>query len=195
MCGDRDAMHNTIFTMCTAICVLGCVSSEPVRSNEALFTLPLERDDAFTAWEIDSHYVYGKFNFPTPIVAPQDSYVLEAREGTVHLAHFEAPAVLVLDDVDVHWLHEGDELCAGDVIGRTQPLRIRAQWGLDEFDNTTDLSLVRTRRGNIIESLADARHGDVLRPTHGEDAVFERSTDVNRLPCVYDDATSAEDRR
>jgi len=188
-------MHTTIYTMCAVLLIgmVGCQSSEPIRSNEALFTLPLERDEAFTAWELNSHYVYGKFAFPTTLVAPQDSYVLEARQGTVHLAHFEAPAVLVLDDVDTHWLQEGDELCAGDTFGRTQPLRVHAHWGLDEFSNTTDLSLVRTVRGNVIETLADARPADVLHSALGVNPAFARSTDVNRLPCAYDREDDEED--
>jgi len=124
-------------------------------------------------------------NAPADLVAPQHVHVLDVRVGEVVLLHWEQEAILVVDDLDVVWAQKGEELCAGESIGRTRQARIAAYWGREETTDQSDISTVRVVRNGVVTDLSDVRFADRVKSALGTDPNNERSTDVNNSPCPF----------
>ncbi len=168
----------------------GCL--ERAHTHEPLFTLPFERQRDFAVYDVGEDTVWVPANRPEEILAPQDAIVLSARKGAIRIQHFDREAVMLLDDVDEVLVEEGDRLCAGDVIGKSQQVRLRTYYGVEEFANLSDLSMIRVIEHNVVKDMSEIEEYDVVHSALGTDARFARRTDVNQRPCVWESHVADE---
>lgn len=161
--------------------------------HEPLFTLPFSRDLVLTVWEAGDDTSSFYLHATTPVVAPQDTTVLDAREGAVRLLHYDEAAVLLVDDLDEVFVSQGDQVCAGDIIGKSSHVRMRAHWGVEEFANPSDMTLVRVIRNATVSDLSQVRVADQVHSAIGTDPRFERRTDINTLPCYWETVEAWDD--
>ena len=184
-------MRNIAFL---TIILLGCQSMpEPVYTHDAVFTIPFSRLATLGVTDYDHHRVSLGSNTPRDLFAPQHATVEYVGVGEVALAHWERDALLVLDNLDVVWVREGEELCAGDKIGRTRQARVSAYWGREETTDQSDISAVRVVRNAVVTDLSDVRIADRVKSALGTDPNSERSTDVNHDPCPFLDTEGEQE--
>lgn len=176
-------MRNIAFLM---IVLLGCQSvSEPTFTHDAVFTIPFARGYPMGVTDFSTYRVSLVSNVPHDVFAPQHTTVEYVGVGEVALLHWERDAMLVVDNLDVVWVDEGEELCAGDRIGRTQQARVSAFWGREETTDQSDISAVRVVRNAVVTDLSDVRIADQVKSALGTDPNNARSTDVNSDPCPF----------
>lgn len=174
------------------VCLMGCVSASEVHwSHEPLFTSPVRGDVSMTVvdptpWSVELHSAV-----PVDIVAPQHGRVMDARVGQVLLQHHEAHAMLLLDDLQVHWLETGAYVCAGDTIGRSQQVRVRAYWGWPEPSGEPDISLVQVLHEGLATDLSVVQAAWQVQSVLGASQA-ERGFDAGQSPCPYEDAGEDE---
>lgn len=168
-----------------SVLMLGCQNAEPAFTHDAVFTIPFAHSTMLSVADFDEHRVTLASNRFHDLRAPQHSTVRDVRVGEVVLLHWDRESILVVDDLDVVWVREGDELCAGDRIGRTQQARIAAYWGKEETTDQSDISTVRVVRNAEVTDLSDVRFTDRVKSALGEDPNNQRSTDVNNDPCPF----------
>lgn len=167
------------------VCLLiGCApKGGPNYTYTPMFTIPFARGSTMTVndptvWSAELHaatYV--------DVVAPQHGRITDARVGSLTLRHWDVSAILLMDDLEVHWMDPGDTVCAGDTIGRTRHARIRAFWGEEETTDQSDISMVRVIRNSVITDLSDARVADQVWSALSTST--ERSSDVDNAACPY----------
>lgn len=169
-----------------------CVQGTEVQIEEypdfQAFTLPFDRSLELTVWEVGDWSVWFGLAVPELVLAPNDVEVLDVRVGTVVLKHFELNTLMILDDIDEMFVEPGDQVCAGDVIGKTKQMRLRATYALGELANLNqhDLGLVRVVRNNVVTDLSEVRPMDSIHSALGLSPEWPRVTDINEFPCVYD---------
>ncbi len=182
--------HRITFLLAFAMLAMsisaGCADQGRTHSHEPLFTLPFDRSVELTVWESGKDTAWMGLNLPDYIVAPQDGTVLQAREGAIRIGHYEVSAAMLMDDLDEVFVTSGARVCAGDTIAKTQQLRVRAHYGRHEFGTISDMSLIRVIRNSVVTDMSDLRPMDQVHSALGQDSEFPRVTDVNSLPCVWE---------
>ncbi|HBU27702.1 TPA: hypothetical protein DEB00_01125 [Candidatus Uhrbacteria bacterium] len=162
-----------------------CVQpDEPGYTYTPLFTVPFLREDSLTVGVATPWQLELSADAFADIVAPQHGKVIGTRVGSISIRHWDASAVLVVDDVWEPLVLVGDRLCAGDVIGHSRDVRVRAFWDEKEMTDQQDISMVRLVRERVTINGAQAKTGDrvhsALSIPHGE-----MSSDIDRAPCPY----------
>ena len=107
------------------------------------FTVPFERGVVLGVSDVESYAVELALATPKPVRAPNHVIVERVRPGGVDFLHYEEEARLVLDGLDEIFIHTGEEVCAGEVVGETLKVRLMAY---REGEEISDLSLVRAIR-------------------------------------------------
>ncbi len=186
-----------IILLILALCFSACATEVEIEQypDFQAFTLPFDRSLELTVWELGRWSVWFGLAVPELILAPNDVEVTDVRVGTVVLKHYEMSTMMILDDIDEIFVEVGDRLCAGDVIGKTKQMRLRATYALEELANLNqhDLGLVRVVRNNVITDLSEVRPMDQIHSALGTSEEWPRVTDINELPCVYEGATPGEE--
>lgn len=169
-----------------------CVpASEPSYSHSPMFTIPFNRGTTLTVQEPTDLSVELHAATYKDVVAPQHGHVVDARVGSFTIAHWDSTATMIIDDIEVHWMKVGDEVCAGDTIGRTRHARVRAYWGWSEWSRDPDISIVRVIRNSTITDLSDMRVADQVHSALSSSSA-ERNSDVDRRDCPYEDGREEE---
>ncbi|PIR47285.1 hypothetical protein COV06_04345 [Candidatus Uhrbacteria bacterium CG10_big_fil_rev_8_21_14_0_10_50_16] len=151
-----------------------------------MFTIPFSREETLsvsssTPWQMEL-----EADVATDVVAPQHGKVIEVRVGSITIRHWDASAVLVVDDVWEPLVLVGDRLCAGDVIGHSRRARVRAFWDEKEMTDQQDISMVRLVRDHVVINGSDVSAGDRVYSALSL-AQDERDSDVDRARCPYRD--------
>lgn len=178
--------------ICLLVALSACVpATEPSYSHSPMFTIPFNRGNMLTVQEPTAFSVELHAATYKDVVAPQHGHVIDARVGSLTIAHWDSTATMLIDDLEVHWMKRGDEVCAGDTIGRTRHARVRAYWGFDELSHDSDISMVRVIRNSTITDLSDMRVADQVHSALSSPSA-ERNSDVNRSDCPYEDEGEEE---
>ena len=175
-----------IATVIVTIC--GCdptYSYSPPLSYDHRYTAPFSKDVTLVVWEPQEGSVELHKGVPVPLLAPGHTIVLDEFHGEVTLTDPEFKTFLVMEGVDDLEVEIGDQLCAGDKMGVTRQVRMKAYWGQEADPLTRDMSIVRVVRNSVLTDLSDTRLADRVHSVlalPGQDA---KGTDINRDDCPF----------
>lgn len=156
---------------------------EPRYSYETMFTIPFDRNSTLivndpTGWEVELYSLV-----TLDVVAPQHGFVKDVRTGAFTIRHWDSGATMVVDDLEDVWVHSGDRVCAGEVVGSSFKARVRAFWG-EEVDGDLDISTIRAIRDGGAVPLSRVEPGDKIYSALSELNV-DRPYMVDAAECPY----------
>jgi hypothetical protein len=191
--GDGLTIEEVITMRCLILTMLfttftGCdreFSRDIPLSYDYHYTIPFKKSVMLTVWNPQQESVELHNGVGTPLLAPGHVIVTDVFHNEVAFTDYEYETMLVLEGVDDLYVDIGAELCAGDEIGRSQQVRIKAFWGQESHPYMSDMSVVRVVRNSMMTDLSDMRYADMIHSVIPNPGTVATSTEFNRDDCPF----------